>query len=225
VLINAVLNVIPIFYLSFLKMPASIIKKVVRIQREFLWGGVRGGNKISWVKWSVVCKEKSKGGLDVRDIKLVNLSLLSKWRWRLLQTEAPLWKRVLVAKYGSHITTQVEWSNFRIPSCSSKWWKDICALEGVIESKNWLLESVVRRIGDGGTTSFWLTCWLGDVPLSELFPRLFSLSIHKNDMIDNFYERIGVGVNWYFSWRRPLFQWESVLVLDLIVFLYGTGIS
>jgi hypothetical protein len=44
-------------------------------------------------------------------------------------------------------------------------------------------------------------------------------------MIDNFYERIGVGVNWYFSWRRPLFQWESVLVLDLIVFLYGTGIS
>jgi hypothetical protein len=81
------------------------------------------------------------------------------------------------------------------------------------------------RIGDGGTTSFWLTCWLGDVPLSELSPRLFSLSIHKNDMIDNFYERIRVGVNWYFSWRRPLFQWESVLVLDLIVFLYGTGIS
>jgi hypothetical protein len=41
---------------------------------------VRGGNKISWVKWSVVYQNKSQGGLGVRDIKIVNLSLLAKWR-------------------------------------------------------------------------------------------------------------------------------------------------
>jgi hypothetical protein len=63
VLINAVLNAIPIFYLSFLKMPKSVAKKVVRIQREFLWGGVKGGQKICWVKWSVVCRGKKQGGL------------------------------------------------------------------------------------------------------------------------------------------------------------------
>jgi hypothetical protein len=90
VLLNSVLNAIPIFYLSFLKMPVSVLKKVVRIQREFLWGGARGGKKISWVKWSVVCKDKNQGGLGVRDIKVVNLSLLSKWRWRLLQPGLPL---------------------------------------------------------------------------------------------------------------------------------------
>jgi hypothetical protein len=39
VLINSVLNSIPIFYLSFLKMPAQVRKKVIRIQRDFLWGG------------------------------------------------------------------------------------------------------------------------------------------------------------------------------------------
>jgi hypothetical protein len=71
-------------------MPVSVLKKVVRIQREFLWGGARGGKKISWVKWSVVCKDKNQGGLGVRDIKVVNLSLLSKWRWRLLQPGLPL---------------------------------------------------------------------------------------------------------------------------------------
>ncbi|KAK2371645.1 hypothetical protein QL285_084567 [Trifolium repens] len=85
VLINSVLNAIPIFFLSFMKMPMSVWKKVVKIQHQFLWGGVRGGKKISWVKWEVVCKEKSQGGFGVRDIRLVNLSLLSKWRWRLLQ--------------------------------------------------------------------------------------------------------------------------------------------
>jgi hypothetical protein len=36
VLINSVLNAIPIFFLSFLKMPVSVVKAVVRIQRSFL---------------------------------------------------------------------------------------------------------------------------------------------------------------------------------------------
>jgi len=35
VLLNSVLNAIPIFYLSFLKMPVQVWKKIVRIQREF----------------------------------------------------------------------------------------------------------------------------------------------------------------------------------------------
>jgi hypothetical protein len=46
VLINSVLNAIPIFHLSFLKLPTKVWKKIVKIQREFLWGGVRGGKKI-----------------------------------------------------------------------------------------------------------------------------------------------------------------------------------
>jgi hypothetical protein len=53
VLLNAVLNAIPIFFLSFLKLPVKVRKKITRIQREFLWGGARGGKKISWVKWAV----------------------------------------------------------------------------------------------------------------------------------------------------------------------------
>ncbi|PNX57149.1 ribonuclease H [Trifolium pratense] len=63
VLINSVLNSLPIFYMSFMKMSAQVIKKVIRIQREFLWDGVNGGRKISWVKWRVVCQEKKLGVL------------------------------------------------------------------------------------------------------------------------------------------------------------------
>ncbi|XP_045809691.1 uncharacterized protein LOC123904036 [Trifolium pratense] len=146
VMINAVLNAIPVFYLSFLKMPRKVWKKVVRIQREFLWGGVRGGNKINWVRWSVVCKEKKKGGLGVRDIRLVNISLLSKWRWRLLSPGRSLWKEVLVARYGNHIIHNVDWSGNRFPISASSWWKDICSLDKVVESKNWLVESVIRKL-------------------------------------------------------------------------------
>jgi hypothetical protein len=35
-----------------MKMPAQVIKKVTRIQREFLWGGVKGGKKLCWIKTS-----------------------------------------------------------------------------------------------------------------------------------------------------------------------------
>jgi hypothetical protein len=78
VLINAVLNAIPIFYLSYLKMPNKVWKELVRIQRAFLWAGLSKVNKTCWVKWDVICRPKSEGGLGVRDLRLVNISLLSK---------------------------------------------------------------------------------------------------------------------------------------------------
>jgi hypothetical protein len=41
-----------------------------------------------------VCLPKDRGGLGV------NLSLLAKWRWQLLQEENMLWKQVLNEKCG-----------------------------------------------------------------------------------------------------------------------------
>jgi hypothetical protein len=72
------------------------------------------------VKWATVCKEKIKGGLGVRDVKIVNLSLLTKWRWRLLQEGRSLWNEVLDAKYGSHI------SFLKLPT---KVWKKIVKIQ------------------------------------------------------------------------------------------------
>lgn len=51
VLLNSMLNSILKFYLSYMKMPLTVWKKIVKIQREFLWGGVR---KLNWVRWSLV---------------------------------------------------------------------------------------------------------------------------------------------------------------------------
>jgi hypothetical protein len=67
-----------------LKIPIQVWKKVRRIQREFLWGSKNGRKKVNWVKWEEVCKPKNQGGLGVRDIRAINISLLTKWRWRLL---------------------------------------------------------------------------------------------------------------------------------------------
>ncbi|MCH86265.1 F-box family protein, partial [Trifolium medium] len=61
-----------------------------------------------------------------------------------------LWKDVLVAKYGGHILYNDDWSNDRIPTTASKWWKDICSIDKVVASKNWNLfqweEDLVARL-------------------------------------------------------------------------------
>jgi hypothetical protein len=86
----------------------------------------------------------------------------------------PLWKEVLVAKYGNFIVDFVDWRNRRIPVSSSTRWKDIFALDGVVVSKNWLTDSIVRKVGNGSSTNLGLANWVGDTPLANLFPRLFS---------------------------------------------------
>jgi hypothetical protein len=50
VLINSVLNAIPIFYLSYMKMPVLVWRELVKIQRKFLWGGREDRVKTCWVK-------------------------------------------------------------------------------------------------------------------------------------------------------------------------------
>jgi hypothetical protein len=160
VLLNSVLNAIPIFYLSFLKLPVQVWKRIVRIQREFLWGGVGGGKKISWVNWETVCQSKSNGGLGVKDIRLMNVSLLAKWRWRLLEDGTALWKEALRAKYGSCVDNLLVGSNVGVPRFASYWWKEMLKV-GDFGTHNWFNAEVERKVGNGLSSSFWCDTWRG----------------------------------------------------------------
>ena len=86
ILLNSVLDSIPIFFLSFLKMSNGVWRHIVRIQRRYLCVcvGGWGARKIPWVWWSYVCRLKNEGGLGIRDLRLINLALLGKWHWRRL---------------------------------------------------------------------------------------------------------------------------------------------
>lgn len=71
-LINLVLSSLPLFFLSFFKIPKEVCSKLVGIQRRILWGGDDVNNKIAWVKWEDICKTKKLGGLGVKDIRVLN---------------------------------------------------------------------------------------------------------------------------------------------------------
>jgi hypothetical protein len=58
---------------------------------------------MGWVKWLEICKPKKEGGLGIKDLRLMNSSLLTKWRWKLVTNLEELWKKVVVAKYGDNV--------------------------------------------------------------------------------------------------------------------------
>ena len=47
-LIKSVIYAIPLFYLSMFKIPSVVVKKIVKLQRDFLWGSGSAGRKIVW---------------------------------------------------------------------------------------------------------------------------------------------------------------------------------
>jgi hypothetical protein len=53
-LINSVLSSLPLYFFSFFKAPRCVINQLVKIQRNFLWGGGGENRKICWIKWDQI---------------------------------------------------------------------------------------------------------------------------------------------------------------------------
>lgn len=199
-LLKSVLSSTPLYYLSFFKAPRKVLKILIRIQRSFLWGGGRG---ICWVSWIKVCLPKVLGGLGVKHLDVFNLSLLGKWRWRILVDSGAVWSPLLRSRYD------IPNLEDRSSRNSSQWWRDLCALYNDKSSPtNWFSKSVGREVGDGVKTKSWQQAWFGDTPLKIVFPRLHSLACDKHCYIAELGRWDGDVWRWCWQWRRNFFQWE-----------------
>ncbi|KAI5414523.1 hypothetical protein KIW84_040138 [Lathyrus oleraceus] len=53
-LLNCVLNSIPLYSFSFYKAPKCVIQDIIRIHRDFLWGGDSEKRKVVCIRWDLV---------------------------------------------------------------------------------------------------------------------------------------------------------------------------
>jgi hypothetical protein len=139
----------------------------------------------------------------VKDLKTFNLSLLAKWRWRLLSEDKPQWKLVLDAKYGGvgRFPLSIGWMHK-----ASLWWRDLVGLGAVRGvAGDWLEEAFIHNIGDGGDTIFWHHRWCAVGPLAVAFPRLYSISLQANAFIKDMGVWSSGSWSWNLKWRRPFF--------------------
>ena len=78
-LIKSTLSNLPIYFMSLFVIPRKVKLRLEKIQTELLRGDLKKRRKIHLVRWTVICKDKRRGGLGLRHLKDFNHALLGKW--------------------------------------------------------------------------------------------------------------------------------------------------
>ncbi|XP_058088931.1 uncharacterized protein LOC131235665 [Magnolia sinica] len=99
-LIKVVLPSMPIYIMSLFKCPKSVLNRLKKLQQDFLWYRSANRSNFHLLNWNDVCCPLEDGGAGIRDLDLMNITLLGKWLWRLAQKEDTLWKVIIENKYG-----------------------------------------------------------------------------------------------------------------------------
>uniref|UniRef100_A0A2N9HCX4 Reverse transcriptase domain-containing protein n=1 Tax=Fagus sylvatica TaxID=28930 RepID=A0A2N9HCX4_FAGSY len=142
----------------------TLLKKLRSCKGTFLWGGMGDVVKHHLVGWDKVCTPKEVGGLGVRSLILTNKALLGKWLWRFGMEGDHLWRRVLMAKFGSDMGG---WRTkpIRGPHGCGLW-------KGIMSGWEDYFQHVEFVVGQGTRVSFWKDKWLDVV--AEFFQFLHS---------------------------------------------------
>jgi hypothetical protein len=124
-LLKSILLSLPIFFLSFFKIPNSVLISINKIMRKFSWEGTREGRSIHWVGWEKIFLPKIMGDLGIRDLELFNAGLLAKMEMENINgIYDNLWCKILTSRYGNipFLKVKIQLNVWR--NCSS-WWRDI----------------------------------------------------------------------------------------------------
>ncbi|RVX19756.1 LINE-1 reverse transcriptase-like [Vitis vinifera] len=100
ILIKCAMASLPIYIMSLFRMPKSVVRRLEKLQRDFLWGGGSLERKAHLINWEVVCTRREKGGFGLRKIDSLNKALLGKWVWRFAVEKDNLWRLMIGVKYG-----------------------------------------------------------------------------------------------------------------------------
>lgn len=175
VLINSVLNSIPLYSLSVYRAPKKVLKEIRRIQRSFLWKSVEGGRGVCWVSWHTICKPKAEGGLGIQDVNRMNVSLLMKWKWIICNEANSIWSNLLVHRYKNPVVKMFVNDPGIISRKDSIWWRDLIKINDC-EGTNGLSVSDFFRcaVRSGENVSFWFSTWGTHQTVSKAFLELYA---------------------------------------------------
>ncbi|RVX02717.1 LINE-1 reverse transcriptase-like [Vitis vinifera] len=212
-LIKSTLASIPIYQMPLFRMPKIVIRRLEKLQRDFLWGGGNMERKVHLVKWEIVCGDKGRGGLGLRKLGLLNKALLGKWIWRYACERENLWKQVILAKFGQ------EEHGWRSKKPSGAFgvgvWKEI------MKETDWCWDNLKFMVGKGTRIRFWTDVWCAGTALSQSFPHLFALAANRNATVEEMWDHNSEQGGWNLRFLRNFNDWEVGMVGDLLLKLRG----
>jgi hypothetical protein len=110
-LINSSLTSSAINHMSMYLLPKTTTDRLDKQRRVFFWQGGSTKRKYRLLRWGCICKSKKNGGLGIKDIRKMNISMLCKWWWK-LENEDGLWQQVVIQVptwgFGEYCETQTQ---------------------------------------------------------------------------------------------------------------------
>jgi hypothetical protein len=189
VLINAVLSSLPMFMMSFFRIPKGVLKKLDYYRSRFYWQSDEHKKKYRLIKWGVLQQPKCLGGLGILDLETQNKCLLAKWIINLLNEDGT-WQQLIKAKYLNRKTfTQVA----KRPGDSQFWM-------GLMEIKDTILAKGRFQVNNGRQARFWEDVWVGGQALKDTYPTLYNITRRKNVSVASVISEVPVNM----SFRRAL---------------------
>ncbi|CAJ2657200.1 unnamed protein product [Trifolium pratense] len=134
--------------------PISLLNRMEKWIRNFIWSGEVNTRMICIVSWKTVCLPYEVGGLDLCSLRKINTSLLLLLCWKFLSSNDD-WARLCRARFlrarmpAAHFIRSSVWPGIK-PHIST-----------VQQQSRWL-------IGSGDAVLFWSDNWLGDKLLDLL---------------------------------------------------------
>jgi hypothetical protein len=111
-------------------------------------------------------------GLGIHDLNTKNITLLSKWIYKLLKSNG-MWQQLIHNKYlGSKHLSQVQWK-----AGDSHFWASL------MKVKRDFLRFGSFAINDGAQIRFWEDQWLGNSTKREQYPCLYNIVRNKQDTV------------------------------------------
>src|SRR4051812_37191181 len=112
--------------MSMWLMNKTFIERLDKHIRHFFWQGCHKKRRYYLVKWSRICRSKCKGGLEVKDLRKQNISLMVKWWWK-LDTQDGVWQDIVKARYLRNHSVASVTPHFLDSPC----WKNLLKIKQV----------------------------------------------------------------------------------------------
>ncbi|WOL00311.1 hypothetical protein Cni_G09024 [Canna indica] len=175
VLINSVVNSMPIHTLSIMWINSKIIKEHEKLIRDFLWKLGKKKYGFHLVNWKKVSLCKAEGGLGVKDLNTFKIVIHAKRVLPILNRKDQIWSRLVNARYGDlH-----PWKKRR--SRRIGW-----AMKGIVSAIEMLREGLKVKIGNGKKTNVWTDPWIESYPI-EKWPTFVNMDkIQEVTMVNEF---------------------------------------
>ncbi|KAE8821568.1 ABC transporter G family member 37 [Hordeum vulgare] len=150
-LINSSLSSLLIFMMSFYSLHETLHNEIAKYQSRFYWVGEGDKQKYHMVSWPDICKPRDQGGLGIMSSKRLNITLLTKWLWRIANGDGGFWLDIIRSKY-----LQGQPLAFCQHCGGLQFWQSVIHLLPVL-----CIGSSIS-IGSGSNTLFWYDQWAGE---------------------------------------------------------------